>query len=91
MEESMSSEDEDFFALVRREVTKARKKFPNQSHWKTLCALTEEVGELNQAVLQHKAPGDIMSEAVQVAVMAMRVVNDTGLVWATGIEAVEEE
>ena len=51
----------------------------------------EEVGELNQAVLQNKAPHDIMMEAVQVAAMALRVANDCGLVWSEGIEAAEEK
>jgi hypothetical protein len=51
----------------------------------------EEVGELNQAVLQNKAPHDIMMEAVQVATMALRVANDCGLVWSEGIEAAEEK
>ena len=49
----------------------------------TLAALTEEVGELNQAVLQlnhepHKGvmPERVYNEAVQVAVMAIRVALD---------------
>lgn len=68
------------------ELERARRKFPTQDVWLTLAALTEEVGELNQAILQHhfepakgKTLADIRKEAVQVACMAMRVVLDTGM------------
>ena len=71
---------------ILRELERARAKFPTQDVWITLAALTEEVGELNQAVLQmHHEPAkgkvlaDIRKEAIQVACMAMRVVLDTGL------------
>lgn len=71
---------------ISAELTKARAKFPTQDVWVTLAALGEEVGELNQAILQHhfepakgKTKQDIRKEAVQVAVMAMRVALDTGL------------
>ncbi len=68
------------------ELEKARAKFPNQSLFVTLAALTEEVGELNQTILQHqlepekgKTYQDIYQEAVQVAAMVIRVVFDCGL------------
>lgn len=71
---------------ILRELDRARRKFPEQDVWLTLAALTEEVGELNQAVLQfenepqkHRTYEDIRKEAVQVACMAMRVVLDTHL------------
>lgn len=71
---------------VLAELAKARAKFPVQDVWVTLAALGEEVGELNQAILQHhfepakgKTKQDIRKEAVQVAVMAMRVALDTGM------------
>lgn len=71
---------------ILRELERARAKFPTQDVWITLAALTEEVGELNEAVLEHlvvkkkdKTLDDIRKEAVQVACMAMRVVLDTGL------------
>ncbi len=67
------------------ELAKARRKFPKQGILHTLAALTEEVGELNQAVIQYfyesnknKTKGDIRAEATQVAAMAMRVVLDCG-------------
>lgn len=71
---------------ILRELERARAKFPEQDVWITLSALTEEVGELNQAILQfehepHKniTYEKIRKEAVQVACMAMRVVLDTHL------------
>lgn len=73
---------------ILRELERARAKFPTQDVWKTLAALTEEVGELNEAVLKRYAKHeseteksllDIRKEAVQVACMAMRVVLDTNL------------
>lgn len=71
---------------ILRELERARKKFPEQHIWITLAALTEEVGELNQAILQfenepHKGRtyDQIRKEAVQVACMAMRVILDTHL------------
>lgn len=73
----------EFTTLFVQELVRARDKFPCQNIWTTLSALTEEVGELNQAVLQHnfephkgKTEADILKEAVQVAVMAARVVID---------------
>lgn len=73
----------EFTYLFQQELSKAREKFPCQDVWVTLAALTEEVGELNQAVLQYnfepgkgKTEADIVKEAVQVAVMAARVVLD---------------
>ena len=76
----------DLHEEILRELTRARAKFPQQDVWITLAALTEEVGELNEAVLdrlvvKHKGKtlDDIRKEAVQVACMAMRVVLDTGL------------
>jgi hypothetical protein len=70
---------------ILHELARARAKFPSQGVWKTLAALTEEVGELNETVLQifadtnpkGKTIQDIRKEAVQVAAMAMRIVLDT--------------
>ena len=67
---------------IAHELQRAREKFPQQDIWRTLAALTEEVGELNQAVLKNTGEGktktreDIEGEAVQVAVMAIRVACD---------------
>lgn len=68
---------------ILTELAKARRKFPTQNVWVTLAALTEEVGELLQGVLQinHEpgkgvTPEKIYAEAVQVSVMAIRVALD---------------
>lgn len=59
-----------FLDEVRAELERARDKFPDASC--SLAALTEEVGELAKAMLQE--PLDrVRAEAVQVAVMALRV------------------
>ena len=74
---------------ILTELKRARDKFPQQDVWTTLAALTEEVGELNKGVLQlnheaHKGvtPQDVYDEAVQVAVMAIRVALDCEYVTA---------
>ena len=71
---------------VERELARAREKFPQQGAFVTLAALMEEVGELAQAVLQKqfepdrgRTYADILREAQQVAVMAMRLALDCGL------------
>lgn len=53
------------------EVTRARAKFPGNRH--LLAALTEEVGELAQAMLQGKPTAEIQREALQVACVALRI------------------
>lgn len=67
--------DRDFMRLLEAELARAREKFPSSRC--SLAALTEEVGELAQAVLKHavgKWPRErVLEEAVQVAAMAMRV------------------
>jgi hypothetical protein len=71
-------------AAIADELARARAKFPQQDVWVTLAALTEEVGELNQAILQRAyqaaeknvTVAHIRKEAVQVAVMALRVALD---------------
>lgn len=77
--EPLAAGDADFLLDMGLELRKARKAFPQQSFWRTLAALTEEVGELNQAILQHRDYAAIRSEAIQVAVMALRVANDCDL------------
>ncbi len=73
------------------ELKRARGKFPQQNIWVTLAALTEEVGELNQALLQlnHQpekgvTPEKVYAEAVQTAVMAIRVALDCSYYAARG-------
>lgn len=61
-------------AAVAEEVARARAKFPNRRH--LLAALVEEVGELAQAMLQCKHPAEIQKEAIQVACVAIRIVEE---------------
>lgn len=71
---------EAMLADIEKEVTNARTKFDNNH---TMNALTEEVGELAQALLQlnfepekGKTRNDVYKEAVQVATMAIRVATE---------------
>lgn len=66
------------FVDIDTELEKARRKFPNNEH--TMNALTEEVGELAQALLHiNYEPkkgvnhGNVYDEAIQVAAMAIRI------------------
>ncbi len=68
---------------VMDELRHARTKFPGNNVWVTLAALTEEVGELNKAILeinQEPEKGvterNIREEAIQVIAMAIRVAID---------------
>jgi NTP pyrophosphatase (non-canonical NTP hydrolase) len=76
---------EAFVQCIRKELRRARAKFPSQSAGRTMAALTEEVGELAQALLKYSGEGktktqqDVLDEAVQVCVMAIRVVFDTDM------------
>lgn len=68
-----------FLEAVYDEFDRAEKKFPS-THC-ALAALMEEVGELAQAMLHFHLEGkgsemQIKKEAVQVAVMAMRIALD---------------
>lgn len=64
---------------IREELSRARAKFPGRNL--TLVALMEEVGELANAAMD-KPREEVFREAVQVAVMAMRV-------WLDGDHSVE--
>ena len=71
--------DEQFIQDVIAEIARARAKFPGNSIM--LVALMEEVGELAQAALhiredKHNEWGRVHEEAVQVAVMAMRMATE---------------
>lgn len=67
--------DERIKYCINAELNYAQHRFPGNADM--LAALTEEVGELAKALLDHKrgkAPAaDVFAEAVQVAVMAIRV------------------
>lgn len=63
---------------IQSELMAARSKFPSNEH--NLAALTEEVGELANAMIEHHRGNldaqNIWEEAVQVAVMAIRVATE---------------
>lgn len=59
-----------FLIEVAHEHERAVGLFPSSEA--SMCALTEEVGELAKAMLE-ESPERIRKEAIQVAVMAMRV------------------
>ena len=63
----------EFCLEVLQEIASAREKFPSSKH--SMCALTEEVGELAKALLDESWER-VRAEAVQVACMAMRVALD---------------
>lgn len=71
--ESMLAEDLTIDAL-QAEIVKARLKFPGNRF--LLAALTEEVGELAKALLQKKGEDVIVREAIQVACVALRIVEE---------------
>lgn len=62
-----------FAFMVYVEIGRARKKFPDNAG--SMCALTEEVGELAKALLDEDS-SRILAEAVQVACMAFRVASE---------------
>lgn len=59
---------------ISQEVVRARTKFPGNA--KLLAALTEEVGELAKAMLQRRPKDEIEKEAVQVACVAIRLIEE---------------
>lgn len=67
-----------FLQDVMKELTRARAKFPGNTL--QMMALSEEVGELAQALIDHRmgkqTARDVYAEAVQVAAMAVRVAVD---------------
>lgn len=59
---------------IAEEVLEARRKFPTNEH--RLAALTEEVGELAKALLEGKRFPECRKEAMQVAAMAIRFMEE---------------
>jgi len=72
---------------ISHEVMLARRKFPGNRF--LLAALMEEVGELAQAMLQNKPRDEIDREAIQVACVAVRILEegDASFVGITGAES----
>jgi hypothetical protein len=73
------AEDLVFMHMMHGELLNARIKFPNQSLLTSLAAAIEELGETSQAILKEEGPQRIQEEAIQTAVMAMRIAIDCGL------------
>jgi len=63
---------------VANEIRRAVEKFPDSKH--QLTAMNEEVGELNQAILENHhgdvSAREVYEEAIQVAAMAIRVATE---------------
>lgn len=59
---------------IHNEVARARAKFPNNAH--LLAALVEEVGELAKALLEGGNSVDAKAEAIQVACVAVRIIEE---------------
>lgn len=70
---SVSVAEEALCSEILAELTRARTKFPGKNV--TFAALVEEVGELATATFEESADR-VRKEAVQVAVMAMRMILD---------------
>ena len=77
MESLVDKQDTTFHGALAEEVRRARMKHPSTAH--LLAALTEEVGELAQALLDQDSGArpvtdqEIYKEAVQVACVALRL------------------
>lgn len=67
------TEEQKLFEEISAELTRARTKFPGKNV--TFAALVEEVGELSTALFEEEC-SRVRKEAVQVAVMACRVILD---------------
>lgn len=58
-------------AALDAEMVRARAKFPGNRQLLTAC--TEELGEVARALLQRKGREEVCREALQVAVVALRI------------------
>jgi hypothetical protein len=66
----LTEDDVVFVGHVIKELARARGKFPSSIH--SFAALVEEVGELGKALIS-EGDGSVYAEAMQTAVMAIRV------------------
>lgn len=73
-EVTMKPIEEETFVLLRAEMHRARVKFPSNRF--LLAALQEEVGELASALLQEEGMARIVREAIQCAVVAIRIAEE---------------
>ena len=70
---------------LRNESAGARAKFPGNRF--LLAALTEEVGELAKAMLQKRPAAEIEREALQVACVAVRILEEGDATFADVTDA----
>lgn len=72
----MNSSEFEVYLSIQKELERARTKFPQSTH--TFTALVEEVGELGKALItqNNKRKHYVKEEAIQVAVMAIRLILD---------------
>ena len=63
-----------YFKAIHEELERARAKFPGNRF--LLAALMEEVGELSAAILQRQGRERRIAEAIQVAVVAIRIAEE---------------
>lgn len=78
MEVIMDADRPSTFYDIKEELDGARRKFPTNKHM--MSALTEEVGELAQALIdcdrKEQTVSQVYREAMQVACMAIRVAEE---------------
>jgi NTP pyrophosphatase (non-canonical NTP hydrolase) len=67
-------------AALQAETLRARTKFPGSRF--LLAALSEEVGELAQAMLRRRPSAEVRAEAIQVAVVALRIAEEGDALFA---------
>lgn len=82
----MQPPEELTLTAVGAEVMRARFKFPANAH--LLAALMEEVGELAQAMLEGRPRDEIEKEAIQVACVAVRIVEEGDSDFVASVPAV---
>lgn len=70
---------------IAAEVMRARDKFPGNRH--LLAALVEEVGELAKAYLQREGGDRVRKEAIQIACVAIRIIEEGDSVFADVTDA----
>lgn len=71
--DQLTQDDLQFLSVITTELVRARSKFPSSIH--SFAALVEEVGELGKALIS-ESEECVDAEAMQVAVMAIRVATE---------------
>jgi NTP pyrophosphatase (non-canonical NTP hydrolase) len=74
--DKLAERDLEFVSKLFEEVNRARQKFPDQDAATLFMALSEEKGEVAQAILQKRPAAEIKAEIVQVGAMALRLATE---------------